>query len=176
MKSNPVYAFFFIAFASACLAQTPSDRASLSNSAPHPSNISETRRPVTLHLLTLRLNDSFQAVAQARDPKGFVHDRAALKEHTANLKACRKALKHKDLPAADATDSRLQNISRLLRDTMESFFAFEQANDQPDNPNIYVTMGVQESFTAHSECLKRLTVAVDQAEADRSESSQSSTE
>jgi hypothetical protein len=176
MKSNSVYAFFFIAFASACLAQTPSDRASLSSFAPHPSNISETDRPVTLHVLTLRLNDSFQLVAQSRDQKGFVHDRAALKEHTANLKAFRKALKRKDLPAANTTNSQLQNISHLLRDTMESFFAFEQANDQPDNPNIYVTMGVRESFAAHSKNLDQLTVAVKQAEANQSQSTASSTE
>jgi hypothetical protein len=151
------------------LAQTQSDRASLSNSAPHPSDISETRRPVTLHVLTLRLNDSFQSVAQARDPKGFVHDRAALKEHTANLKAFRKALK-------DTTNGQLQNISHLLRDTMESFFAFEQANDEPDNPSIVVTMDVRESFAVHSKYLDQLTAAVEQADASHSQSTASSTE
>jgi len=35
-------------------------------------------------MLTVRLNDSFQSVAQSRDQKGYVHNRTALKEHTAN--------------------------------------------------------------------------------------------
>jgi hypothetical protein len=175
MKSNSVYAIFFIAFASACLAQTPSGRASLSNAAPHPSNAGETVRPVTLHVLTVRLNDSFQAVSQARDKKGFVHDHAALKEHAANLKAFRKALKRKDL-AADTTNTRIQSISHLLHDTTESFFAFEQANDQPDNPNISITMDVQESFAVHCKELGWLTAAVWQAEASHSQSTASSTD
>ena len=176
MKVNSVYAFFFIAFASACLAQAPSDRASLVNSAPHPSNISETGRPVTLHMLTVRLNDSFQSVAQSRDQKGYVHNRTALKGHTANLKAFRKALKRGNLPASDTTNSHLQDISHLLRDTTESFFAFELANDQLDNPNIVITMDVRESFTAHSKYLRQLTAAVEQEEAGQTQLTSSSTE
>jgi hypothetical protein len=62
MKSNPIYAFFLLAFASVCLAQTPSDSASQGNLAPHPSVLGETGGPLTLHTLVLRLNNSFQAV------------------------------------------------------------------------------------------------------------------
>ena len=78
-----------------CVAQSPSNQASPTNSAPQPSDRRETVRPVTLQVLTLRLNNGFQAVAQARDQKGFVHNRAALKEHTANLTAFREATKLK---------------------------------------------------------------------------------
>jgi hypothetical protein len=105
-----------------------------------------------------------------------VRDRAALKEHTSNLKAFRKALKRRNLPAADTTNSQLQNISHLLRDTMESFFAFELANDQPNNPNIVVTMDVRESFVAHSKYLNQLTVAVEQEEVSHTQLPASSTD
>jgi hypothetical protein len=176
MKSHPIYAFVLVAFASVCSAQTLSDGASQGNLAPHSSILGETNSPLTSHALLLRLNSSFQAVSQARDQKGFVRDRAALKEHTSNLKAFRKALKRRNLPAADTTNSQLQNISHLLRDTMESFFAFELANDQPNNPNIVVTMDVRESFVALSKYLNQLTVAVEQEEVSHTQLPASSTD
>jgi hypothetical protein len=70
----------------------------------------------------------------------------------------------------------LQDISHLLRDTTESFFAFELANDQLDNPNIVITMDVRESFAAHSKCLNQFTAAVEQEEAGHTQLTSSSTE
>lgn len=177
MKTNSVYAFFLVAFATAGLAQTPGNHAFPSNVAAHASAVAiETNRPLTLRELALNLNSSFQAVAQARDSKGFVHDRSALKQHTANLKAFGKTIKRMEHSAGESENGKLQNISRLLHDTKESFFAFEQANDQPNNPLIVVTMDVQESWAAHSRQLNQLTNAVEQAEGSPSQSTPSSTE
>lgn len=160
MKSNLLSVLFLLGLAPVCMGQASSASVSHSNLVTAPSEIRKSGRPASLHALTLRVNDSFQAVAQLRDPMGFVHDRAALKEHTANLKALRKALKGTSISSEVSGNDEVLLILRLLHDTTESFIAFEQANDQPDNPNIYVTMDVRESFSAHTKYLSQLTAAV----------------
>jgi hypothetical protein len=96
MKSNLIYVFFLFAFASICLAQTPSNSASQGNLTPHPSVLGETDSPLTLQALVLRLNNSFQAVSMARDSRGYVLDDSLLKTHSANLGALKKAIRGKE--------------------------------------------------------------------------------
>jgi hypothetical protein len=125
MKSNPIHAFFLLAFASVCLAQTPSDSASQGNLAPPPSVIGETGSPLTLHALVLRLNNSFQAVSKARDSRGYVLDDSLLKTHSANLGALKKAIRGKrgePLVASPSQRRELKAELRALDDSFDQFF------------------------------------------------------
>jgi hypothetical protein len=103
--------------------------------------------------LLAKLEKSFQAVSDARDAKGFVRDKPVLKAHTANIKALRDLVRdHKLFLGAyerqcgvngkqqDAMVEHQQEMNGALHNIVESFDAFEQANDQPNNAYIYVTM------------------------------------
>ena len=156
MKSNPIYAFLLLAFASVCLAQTPSDSASQGNLAPHPSVIEETDSPLTLHALVLRLNNSFQAVSKARDSRGYVLDNSLLKTHSANLGALKKAIRGKRGESQVASPSQRRELKADLRALDDSFDQFVLASDSLNNPEIVVYMDVKEAFSAHGAALKRL--------------------
>lgn len=115
-----------------------------------------------LALLALadNLNRSLEAIARARNEKGYVRDKKLLRMHAANLKAFGKALKRSSLATASVNRSNDDCLLRLFHEVRESYNAFEEANDAPNNAFIYVTMDVRESFAAHSASLKRLTEAV----------------
>jgi hypothetical protein len=156
MKSNPIYAFFLLAFASVCLAQTPSDSASQGNLAPHPSVLGETGGPLTLHTLVLRLNNSFQAVSKARDSRGYVLDNSLLKTHSANLGALKKAIRGKRGESQVASPSQRRELKADLRALDDSFDQFLLVHESLNNTNIVVYMDVKEAFSAHDAALKRL--------------------
>jgi hypothetical protein len=156
MKSNPIHAFFLLAFASVCLAQTPSDSASQGNLAPHPSVLGETDSPLTLHALVLRLNNSFQAVSKARDSRGYVLDDSLLKTHSANLGALKKAIRGKRGEPLVASPSQRRELKAELRALDDSFDQFLLARNRLNNPEVVVYMDVKEAFSAHDAALKRL--------------------
>jgi hypothetical protein len=156
MKSNPIYAFFLLAFASVCLAQTPSDSASQGNLAPHPSVLGETGGPLTLHTLVLRLNNSFQAVSKARDSRGYVLDNSLLKTHSANLGALKKAIRGKRGESQVASPSQRRELKADLRALDDSFDQFLLVHESLNNPNVVVYTDVKEAFSAHDAALRRL--------------------
>jgi hypothetical protein len=164
MKSNPIYAFFLLAFASACLAQTPSNSASQSNLAPHPSVLGETDNPLTFHALVFRLNNSFQAVSKARDSRGYVLDKSLLKTHSANLGALKKSMRGKRGKSLVASPSQRRELKAELRALDDSFDQFVLAHDSLNNPEVVVYMNVKESFSAHDVALRRLNQLINDME------------
>lgn len=142
-----------------CLAQTSPGSSQRNNSAiigssasAQPASPIDESSGVTLQTLAENLNLSFEAIAEARNEKRYVREAKLLKTHTANLKAFQKALK-RNRPKDDG-------MAQLFHDVKESYYAFEEANEAPDNPCIYITMDVRESFAAHTAILRRLTAAV----------------
>ena len=122
----------------------------------------------SLDELTTRLNYSFKAVGDARNGKGYVHDKAVLKAHENDLKTFRTALQHNritfgderkpDKPNREAQSlkDRRREISVALRHVADSFNAFEQANDEPGNPNIVLAMRINEAYAAEGRALQEL--------------------
>ncbi len=119
--------------------------------------------------LSTRLDESFQAIANARDSKGYVKNKAVIKTHELNIKILRNAVRdHKLLltdyeqqcgvnkKQQDAMIEHQQKMKSVLYDIDESFDTFEQSNDQPDNPNIDITMYIGPAFVAHRDALKEL--------------------
>lgn len=154
-----IIAVLLLGLASSCLAQTrprlsePNNSAIIGSSASaQPVSPIDDSRGVTLQTLAENLNLSFEAIADARNEKGYVRDTKLLKTHTANLKAFQKALK-RNRPKDDG-------MAQLFHDVKETYYAFEEANDAPNNPCIYITMDVRESFAAHTAILRRFTAAV----------------
>jgi len=115
---------------------------------------------VPLQALADNLNRSLEAIARARNEKGYVRDKKLLRTHAANLKAFGKVLKRSLVATANVDRGNDDSLLRLFHEVRESYYAFEEANDAPNNAFIYVTMDVRESFAAHSASLKRLTEAV----------------
>ncbi len=128
-----------------------------------------------MQALLENLDESFQVIADARDTKGYVRNKAALKIHEANIKALRNIVRnHKFLLSnyeyqcgitSEQPDAMVQHQLEMLgalHDVVESFDAFAQANDQPNNPYIYVTKSVGQAFTAHREALDELEDAIAQ--------------
>lgn len=120
--------------------------------------------------LTIRLGESFQAIGDARDAKGYVQDKAVLKAHEANIKALRDAVRDHKLflsdyehqcgvssKQEDAMVQHQQQMKGVLYDVVESFDTFEETNDQPNNSYIPVTVLIGPAFAAHREALKELT-------------------
>jgi hypothetical protein len=128
-----------------------------------------------MQALLVKLDESLQTITAARDAKGYVRNKAALKTHEANIKALRNAVRdhkrflggyeHQCGVTGKQQDAMVQHQFQMkgaLHDVVESFDAFAQANDQPNNPYIYVTQSVEQAFTAHREALKELKDAVAQ--------------
>ncbi len=122
-----------------------------------------------MQTLLAKLDESFQAIGDARDAKGYVLDKAVLKAHEANIKALRGAVRDHKLILSDyerqcgvsskqqdAMIEHQQQMKGVLYDVVDSFDALEQANDQPNNPNIVITMYIGEAFAAHREALTEL--------------------
>lgn len=128
-----------------------------------------------MEALLIKLDESFQVIADSRDTKGYVRNKAALKIHEANIKALRNIVRdHKLLLSnyehqcgvtSEQPDAMVQHQHEMLgalHDVVESFDDFAQANDQPNNPYIYVTKPVGQAFTAHREALDDLENAIAQ--------------
>ena len=130
-----------------------------------------------MQTLLAKLDESFQAIADARDAKGYVRNKAVLKAHEANIKALRDAVRDHKLFLSDyehqcgviskQQDAMVEHqlkMKGVLYDVVESFDSFEQANDQPNNSYIVVTMSIDQAFDAHREALKELADATAQHE------------
>ncbi len=130
-----------------------------------------------MRTLLAKLDESFQAIANARGAKGFVRNKAVLKAHEANIKALRDAVRDHKLflgdyerqcgvisKQQDAMVEHQLKMKGVLYDVVESFDSFEQANDQPNNSYIVVTMSIDQAFDAHREALKELADATAQHE------------
>lgn len=128
-----------------------------------------------MQILLVKLDKSFQAITDARDEKGYVRDKAVLKAHEADIKALRDAVRDHKLflgdyehqcgvssKQEDAMVEHQQQMKGALYDVVDSFDAFEQANNQPTNSYIVVTMSIGQASVAHSEALKELAHAIDQ--------------
>ncbi len=128
-----------------------------------------------MQTLLANLDESLQAIAEARDAKGYVRDKAVLKAHEANIKALRNAVRDHKLflsdyehqcgvssKQQDAMVEHQQKMKGVLYDVVESFDTFEQTNDEPNNPSIEVTMSIGLAFVTHREALKELEDAIDQ--------------
>ena len=133
--------------------------------------------PGTIAALTIKLDESFRAINDARDAKGYIKNKTALKVHEANIKALRNGLRHHAIPASndeyqceasgsqqDAAVQCEQQIKALVHDVAESFDTFEYTNDVPDNPNSTPTMNIGPAYVAHREALKKLADAIAQHE------------
>ena len=130
-----------------------------------------------MRTLVAKLDESFQAITDARDAKGYVRDKAVLKTHQANIKALRDAVRDHRLflidyehqcgvsnKEQDAMAEHQQKMKGVLYDVVESFDTFEQTNDQPNNPGIEVTMSIGLAFVTHREALRELVDANGQHE------------
>jgi hypothetical protein len=133
--------------------------------------------PGTIEALAIKLDESFRAITDARDARGYIKNKAALKAHESNIKDLRNGLRHHTLFAGNheyqcgAGGSQLdapvhceQQMKRLVQDVAESFDTFELTNDQPDNPIIVATIDIGPAYTAHRETLKRLAATIAQHE------------
>jgi hypothetical protein len=131
----------------------------------------------TIEALTIKLDESFRVITDARDATGYVKNKAALKAHEANIKALRNGLRHHTLFAGNdeyrcvASGSHLdgaaqceQQVKSLIHDVAKSFDTFELTNDEPDNPVIIATMDIGPAYAAHQEALKKLAATIAQHE------------
>ncbi len=105
--------------------------------------------------LTARLDKSFQSISDARDAKGYVQNKVVLQAHEADIKTFRDAVREHKLflgeyehqcgvtsKQEDAMVQHQQQMKGMLYDVVESFDTFEQANDEPANPDSYITLEV----------------------------------
>ena len=128
-----------------------------------------------MQTLTARLNQSAQIIADARDAKGYVHDKAIIKAHEIDIRAFRNSFRdHKEFLKTyegpcrvngkqhDAMVQHQQMMKSVLYDVVETFDTFESSNDGPNDPNIVVTEYVGPAFDLHQNALKELTGAVAQ--------------
>lgn len=132
--------------------------------------------PSAIATLALKLDESFRAISEARDVKGYVKNNAALKEHEANIRALRDGVRHHRFVISDdeyqcgasgqqdAVFQCQKEVKGVVHDVIESFNAFEQTNDEPDNPSIVVTMNIGPAYVAHREALKKLADMIAQHE------------
>ncbi len=131
----------------------------------------------TIGALTIKLEESFHAIADARDAKGYVQNKAVLKAHEANIKVLRTAERNprifltenyrqcsaNNLPQNSIAQYE-QQMKGVVHKVVESFYTFEQTNDQQNNSEIYVTMYIGEAYAAHCAALKELTDTTTQYE------------
>jgi hypothetical protein len=128
-----------------------------------------------MQALTTRLGESFQAIANARDAKGYVHDRAMLKAHEADIKALRNAVRDHKLflseyehtcgvnsKQEDAMIQHQQEMKGMLYDVVETFDTYEYTNDAPDNSYSTPVEEIGLAFDGHRAALKELTGAIAQ--------------
>jgi hypothetical protein len=133
--------------------------------------------PGTIAALTIKLDESFRAMSDARNAQGYVENQTTLKAHAASIKALRNGLRHHTLFAGnaeyqcgasdsqqDATLQCEQQVKSLVHDVAESFYTFELTDDQPNNPNITPTMDIGPAYLAHREALKKLADTIGQLE------------
>jgi hypothetical protein len=133
--------------------------------------------PGTIEALAIKLDESFRAITDARDARGYIKNKAALKAHEANIKALRNGLRNHTLFTGNdeyqcgASGSQLdvavqceRQITSLIHDVAESFDTFELTNDQPDNPIITATMDIGPAYVAHREALRKLAATIGQHE------------
>jgi hypothetical protein len=156
MKSKSVYVFFLLAFASVCLAQTPSDSASQENLAQNLSVLGETNSPLTLHALVLKLNNSFQALSQARDSHGYVKDEFLFKTHSTILRALENTIRSKRGKSHYASPSQRRELQAALQALDDSFGQLLLAHDNQTASEYYAFVDAKDAFSAHDAALKRL--------------------
>lgn len=161
LSMAPLFAF------QATAAQTPS--------APEMGGMQESPRAELasrqreIESIAVKLNESFQAISDARDTKGYVRNKAALKAHEVDVKLLRHAVREYAQALGeydrrcDVTGGQEQatvyledEMKGIYHDIIESFDDFEQANNQPDNPHIVVTKSVAEAFAEHRNALREL--------------------
>lgn len=102
--------------------------------------------------LTARLNESFQNIANARDAKGYVHDKALLKAHEVDIRSLRNAVREHKLflgvyerqcgVTSKHEDIIIQHqhmMKAVLYDVVETFDTYEITNNGPNDPNVVPT-------------------------------------
>jgi hypothetical protein len=127
--------------------------------------------------LTRKLDESFQAIADARDAKGYVRDKSIIKMHEEDIKALRNAVRDHKLfltgyeqlcgvnsKQQDAMIQHQQQMKGVLYDVVDTFDTYEMTNDAPNNPNYVPIEDIGPAFAAHREALKELTGAIAQHE------------
>jgi hypothetical protein len=128
-----------------------------------------------MQALNIKLTESFQAVAKARDAEGYVKDMAIVKAHETDIKALQKSFKeHRELLKAyehkcgvsskqqDVMIQHQQAMKAMLYDVVESYDTFEITNEK--DPNDSVTKDIGPAFGEHREALKELTTVIAQHE------------
>lgn len=128
-----------------------------------------------MQALNTKLGESFQAIADARGAKGYVHDPSILKTHGKDIKALRDAVRDHKLFLSDyehtcgvnskQQDAMIQHqkeMKGILYDVVETYDTYEETNDAPNNPNYVAIEGIGPSFEAHRAALKELTSAINQ--------------
>jgi hypothetical protein len=159
MKRIYVYALIALAATSAAFSQMPGNT---NSTAPQVTANQDATGSLSLSALVLRLNNSFQAVSNARDSRGYVMDSSILKTHSTNLNALKKALRGKRGELLITPQSQRRKLKAEFRALDDSFDQFLLAHDAISNPEVVVYMDIKESFSAHDAALKRLNQFLDE--------------
>lgn len=128
-----------------------------------------------MRALSVKLADSFQAVAKARDGEGYVKDMSIVKAHGTDIKALQKSFRehrqflkiyeHKckvNSKQLDVMIQHQQEMKAMLYDVVESYDTFEVTNER--DPNDSVTEYIGPAFEEHRAALRELTTVIAQHE------------
>ncbi len=124
-----------------------------------------------MQTLFAKLEKSFQAIVNAKDANGYVRDKSIVKAHEADLTEFRNAVRNHKLflidyehkcgvnpKLQDAMIQHQQQMKAVLFDVVDSFYAYQDANDT----SIDTPWAVEEALTAHRQALKELEDAITQ--------------
>jgi hypothetical protein len=121
--------------------------------------------------LSTKLDSSFQVMVAATDSRGYVHDKAIVKLHEADIKALRNAVREHKLfldtddhqcsagtKQADAMMQHQQEMKGVLYDVVDTFDTYQTADDS----SIESSEPVEDALHAHRDALKEFTAAIAQ--------------
>ncbi len=124
-----------------------------------------------MQALVTKLDKSFQAIVNARDSNGYVRDKSIVKAHEADLTEFRNAVRNHKLflidyerkcgvnaKSQDAMVQHQQQMKAVLYDVVDSFYAYQDANDT----SIDTPFAVEDALSTHRQALKELEDAVTQ--------------
>jgi hypothetical protein len=148
--------------------QTPAVQAGSERSAMSADMMKHQR---DMQALNVKLADSLQAVANARDVQGYVKDMSIVKAHETDIKALQKSFRehrqflktyeHKCEVNSKQLDVMIQHeqaMRAMLYDVVESYDTFEITNEK--DPNDSVTEYIEPAFEKHRAALQELTTVI----------------
>jgi ectoine hydroxylase-related dioxygenase (phytanoyl-CoA dioxygenase family) len=131
-----------------------------------------------MEALANRLEASYHAIADARDAKGYVRDKATLNAHEATIKKFREALREWKRSARnyehqcgltreheDAVAEHQKQMKRVFHDVLDSFETLEYTNEAHYDPNYEAIVPIGDAFNEHRAALKRLSDAIQHQQA-----------